>query len=76
MCIYYSCRHCHTEFGKIDREYYQVIHLALSQLSEEDKREMLMYHVDGNIYVKVICEHCQSTLEENPHYHECHTFLQ
>jgi hypothetical protein len=64
------------EFGTIDREYYHVIHLALNQLSAEEKREMLTYHSDGTIYVKAICEHCQEILEENPHYHECCTFLQ
>ncbi|WP_028400970.1 anti-sigma-F factor Fin family protein [Ectobacillus panaciterrae] len=74
MNTHYYCRHCGNHIGSIERE--EIYNVVLGHLTEQEKQDMLHYDENGNIYVKAICEDCQHTLENHPHYHEYESFIQ
>lgn len=69
MAIYYYCRHCNVQVGKIEETLVSATQLGFDHLTAEEKKEMIDYDSDGNVYVKVICEDCQEALERNPLLH-------
>lgn len=76
MAIIYKCAHCHQKIGKLENQVMDTAMLGFDQLTEKEKREMIQYRDDGNIYVQTICESCEQTLGEHPEYHELDFFIQ
>lgn len=76
MSYVYICRHCGHVIGKLKQEIYNVSKLGFDQLSDKDKHDMICYQSNGEIHIKSICENCQETLGNNPHYHELDFFIQ
>ncbi|MFX3624203.1 MAG: anti-sigma-F factor Fin [Ectobacillus sp.] len=74
MNTHYYCRHCGSKVGFVKQE--QAYNTVLGQLTEQEKIEMTHFDENGNLYVKTICESCEQTLEQNPHYHEYDVFIQ
>lgn len=71
---HYYCRHCGYRIGSITAE--KVYGFVLSQLTEQERLEMIHFDENGNIYIKTICESCQKTLASYPEYYEYEMFLQ
>ncbi len=75
MGIQYYCRHCGDKLGEVGFEHYGRIQATLVELTEEE-RLFFLYKDNKVVNVITICESCQNTLEENPHYYQYDTFLQ
>mgnify|MGYP001947979420 CR=1 FL=1 len=76
LSIIYKCRHCDHVIGKLEQKIIDTQLLGLQMLSTEEKKQMVRYEDNGDIYIQSICENCEETLENNPHYHELDFFLQ
>ncbi|RKQ33030.1 anti-sigma-F factor Fin family protein [Oceanobacillus halophilus] len=76
MSIVYNCRHCGNEIGKLENQIIDTSMLGFDHLSMEEKKEMIQYQSNGDIHVKTICESCEETLGQHPHYHELDFFIQ
>lgn len=76
MSIIYKCRHCGLEIGKLDRQMIHESMLGWNQLSARDKKEMINYQKNGDVHIKTICESCEASLGQHPHYHELDFFIQ
>jgi hypothetical protein len=76
MSVIYSCRHCGQKIGEVDHEFIDTSMLGFDDLTAEEKREMVRYDQNGDIYVAAICDECYETLSEHPQYHELDYFIQ
>lgn len=75
MGIRYQCKHCGTNMGEVGFEHYGTIQKGLQNLTEQERDESVT-HSKGNLDIQVICDDCQETVEENPHYFEYGHFIQ
>ncbi|MCP3032121.1 anti-sigma-F factor Fin family protein [Halobacillus sp. A1] len=75
MNIHYICRHCQRQVGKLDRERVEISELGLECLTEDDHKEMVTYDREGNMNIRTICDSCERSLQQNPHYHELDFFI-
>ncbi|MDG5789984.1 anti-sigma-F factor Fin family protein [Evansella sp. AB-P1] len=75
MAIHYYCRHCSKSIGKLSDWEADDQMLGFNQLTDEDRKEMIECDSQGHIQVKVICEDCERTLQENPDYHAFESFI-
>ena len=66
MSITYTCRHCHAFQGRIESSGITESRLGFDSLTPEERRDIIAYDFNGNVTVKVICEHCREALEANP----------
>ncbi|WP_186575710.1 anti-sigma-F factor Fin family protein [Aquibacillus kalidii] len=76
MAIVYSCNHCGNQIGQLEQKVIDTQSLGWKELSSDERKEMIQYQNNGDIHIKAICEDCQETLENNPHYHELDYFIQ
>ncbi|WP_430789385.1 anti-sigma-F factor Fin [Virgibacillus flavescens] len=76
MSIVYSCRHCGNEVGRINQPVIDTETLGLDKLSTDDLKEMVLFKQNGDVQIKTICENCEASLGQNPHYHELDFFIQ
>lgn len=76
MSIVYTCRHCGNEVGRINQSVIDSETLGLDKLTADDVKEMVLFKQDGDVQIKTICENCEATLGQNPHYHELDFFIQ
>ncbi|MRH44990.1 DUF2757 family protein [Aquibacillus halophilus] len=76
MAVIYKCNHCGNIVGQLDQQVIDSTTLGWNELSNEDRKEMIEYQSNGDIHIKTICEDCQESLENNPHYHELDYFIQ
>ncbi|WP_226038371.1 anti-sigma-F factor Fin family protein [Aquibacillus saliphilus] len=76
MAVVYQCNHCGNVIGQLDQQVIDTSTLGFNELSNQDRKEMIEYQVNGDIKIKTICEDCQESLENNPHYHELDNFIQ
>ncbi len=76
MAIYYYCRHCQVQVGTIEQSIISASELGFDHLTGEERKEMIDYDGNGNVYVKVICEDCQEALERNPDLHQYENIIQ
>lgn len=70
MALYYICRHCGTEMGKLEQISIHTEHLGLHTLSDEERQEMIIYDSSGDIQIKAICEDCHESFKKNPTLHQ------
>lgn len=76
MAVYYSCKHCNVQIGKLDLHSVGSADLGLNQLTDQEREEYLSYDDQGHMYVKSICEDCFEMLRRNPDYHALDSFIQ
>ena len=69
MAIYYFCRHCGTEVGKLEQTAAPDM-LGFDKLTEQERQEMIQSDSFGNVHVKTICENCQESFTINPSNYE------
>ncbi|ADU28345.1 anti-sigma-F factor Fin family protein [Evansella cellulosilytica] len=75
MAIHYYCRHCSKNVGTLSDWQANDEQLGFNQLTNEEKQEMIECNSQGHLQVKVICEDCEKTLQENPDYHAQESFI-
>ena len=66
MRLEYICRYCHSWLGSIDRGNLSDQQLGFDQLTPEERADIITSNMNGIQQVRIICETCQQTLEENP----------
>lgn len=76
MAIVYTCRHCGNEIGKLEQKVMDTSILGFDQLTAKEKEEMITYEKNGDVQIQSICENCEETLGNHPHYHELDFFIQ
>ncbi|PAV28566.1 hypothetical protein CIL05_16665 [Virgibacillus profundi] len=76
MSIVYKCRHCGHVIGKLEQQVVDTSMLGLDQLTVKEKEEMIKYQNNGDVQIQAICENCEETLGQHPHYHELEFFIQ
>lgn len=77
MHLVYTCKHCHSFLGQLDRTRVDDRRLGLSTLSAEERADLVSYDLKEDVaYVKTICEFCQEALEANPELALLHSPLQ
>ncbi|HZG71302.1 MAG TPA: anti-sigma-F factor Fin family protein [Chondromyces sp.] len=70
MAVHYFCRHCGTNVGSLERSDVSAEQIGLHKLTEDERREMVQYHQNGDMEIKTICEDCHESLERYPDYHQ------
>lgn len=76
MAVIYTCRHCNQHVGKLEQKLVDTSLLGFDQLTNEEKKDMVHHKDNGDIQINTICESCEKTLGEHPHYHELDFFIQ
>ncbi|WP_077623906.1 anti-sigma-F factor Fin family protein [Sediminibacillus massiliensis] len=76
MSVVYRCNHCGVVVGQLDQQVLDTEKLGWNQLSQEERAEMINYQQNGDIHIKTICENCEDTFQQHPHYHELDFFIQ
>ena len=76
MAIYYSCKHCNVNIGKLDVPSVATADLGLDSLTVQEQAEYVSYDAQGHVHVKSICEDCYEMLRRNPDYHALDSFIQ
>lgn len=70
MAIKYQCRHCGIQLGTINNMSVDSERLGLSELTDEERMDIISYDTSGDIHIKTICEDCHESLERNPDYYQ------
>jgi Protein of unknown function (DUF2757). len=70
MRIFYECRHCGMNLGKLEGSHFSSEKLGFHKLTEDERAEMIRHEPSGDIKVKTICEDCFTALSMNPDYYE------
>lgn len=76
MSFIYVCRHCKHAIGEVGQRTFSTSRLGLDQLTSIEKKDMIHYHENGDVYIQSICENCEESLNSHPHYHELDFFIQ
>lgn len=66
MAINYICRHCRTFQGRIESNEISESQLGFDSLTPEERKDIIAYDFNGDVTVRVTCEHCREALEINP----------
>ena len=75
MPLRYKCRHCETELGQIPYDTVDTMkRLQLTEVGEID--EFIELDAKGDATVQCICEHCEDSLRQFPHYHSLKKWIQ
>ncbi|GAK04871.1 Fin protein [Geomicrobium sp. JCM 19037] len=69
MVVYYRCRQCLKEMGKVSSEKATHYNLGFDALTEEEQAEMISADQDGHVHVELLCEHCHQMTANNPDLH-------
>lgn len=75
MALHYDCRHCGTRIGSIEHPADSRL-LGLSFLSDEERKDMVVYEPSGDVRVASICEDCYEAFERNPELHQNNYIIQ
>ncbi len=77
MEVFYNCRHCGTEVGRIRGDVFHTDKLGFDTLSNEERSHFVSYDEPNQaINVSTICENCQEALEQNPDLHRLDNIIQ
>jgi hypothetical protein len=66
MSIRYVCKYCSAHVGEVERKVVSETELGFDQLTSAERTHILHYDTQGNMMVKVTCEHCQEVLDRHP----------
>lgn len=66
MAITYVCRHCRMLQGRIDSSVISEEKLGFNSLTPEEREDIIAYDLNGDVMVRVTCDHCKEALEANP----------
>lgn len=75
--IHYHCTYCEVEIGELPlRAAKKVLSLVKEVEDWESRDRFLTNKGDGELVVHCICEQCEKTLQQFPHYYALDTWLQ
>lgn len=74
--IHYLCRHCEIELGALPLSLAGQILPLITRLEDQEQEQLLTCERDGTFTVHTICEQCEQTLHQSPHYYELEKWLQ
>ncbi len=75
--IHYHCRHCEIELGTLPLKLAKKVLPFITKIEDEEEGErFLTYEEDGSLTVHTICEQCEQTLQQSPHYYVLEKWLQ
>jgi hypothetical protein len=66
MAVNYICRHCRMPLGRFEDAEVTEYRLGLHSLTPEERKRIIAYNSNGDVTVRVICEYCSQTLDDNP----------
>ncbi len=67
MDIVYYCKHCRSFLGTIDGTKTSFGSLGFSILTPDEREDIMEFDaVNQTIYVKTVCEFCETALREHP----------
>ena len=66
MAITYVCRHCRAFQGRIDSNHVSEARLGFDSLTPEERKDIIAYDFNGEVMVRVTCDHCREALEAHP----------
>ncbi|MGM1050369.1 Protein of unknown function [Paenibacillus uliginis N3/975] len=66
MAINYTCRHCRTFQGRIESSEISESQLGFDSLTPEERKDIIAYDFNGDVTVRVTCDHCREALETHP----------
>lgn len=69
MNVYYTCRHCGVDMGKLPIDTVILKQLGFEQLTNQEMQEMIVTDSYGDMHVSIVCNHCEAALESNPSLH-------
>lgn len=73
--VHYYCRHCEIELGMLPLKLAEESLSFIMKLDEEDGG-FITHEKDGTFTVHAICEQCEQTLLQSPHYYTLEKWLQ
>lgn len=78
MVVRYTCKHCEQTIGTMSKETLSRMKdsnaYILSGLTDEVLSQT--QNAEQITSIQVICEDCEQTLRDHPHYHELDYFIQ
>lgn len=75
MPLRYKCRHCQTEMGQLPLDAKETVKkLQLYEFGEID--DYIDFDSNGVPTVHCICEQCETSLKQFPHYYSLKKWLQ
>ncbi len=66
-----KCRHCQQTMGTIDDE--ERVYELIGQ--QPLALDIVQLNDDGEVFVQLVCEHCEEILTQNPNLFENDTFI-
>lgn len=76
MVIRYTCKHCQQTIGTMRRETLDRLKDRNADILSGLTDDVLFQHEALFTPIQVICEDCEQTLRDHPHYHELDHFIQ
>jgi len=70
-----QCRYCRKEMGRFEKEQLLKISSSYCHSFEEELSDFVNFFQSPNQVFYIVCEDCEMTLSEFPHYHEYKNFI-
>ena len=66
MAVNYICRHCKAPIGSVEESSITEQQLGFHFLTPEERSDIIAYDSNGDVTVKITCDHCNEALNLNP----------
>lgn len=66
MAIKYTCKYCRQNIGEIASDAVSEFQLGFHFLTPEERRDIISYNPNGDVMVRLVCDHCREALIANP----------
>ncbi|WP_158095003.1 anti-sigma-F factor Fin [Gottfriedia luciferensis] len=70
-----QCRYCRKHIGRFEKEQLLQISSSYCHSFEEELSDFVNFIQSPNQVFYIVCEDCEMTLSEFPHYHEYKNFI-
>lgn len=70
-----QCRYCNQVLGRIEKHQLLQISSSYCHSFEEELSDFVNLIQSNNQVIQIVCEDCEATLTEFPHYHEYKNFI-
>lgn len=69
------CRYCQKSMGRFEKEQLLQISSHYCHSFEAELSDFVEFIQSPNQVINIVCEDCEATLSEYPHYHEYKNFI-
>lgn len=70
-----QCRYCNTVIGRLEKHHLLQITSYYCHSFEAELSDFVKFIQSPNQVFQIVCEDCEMTLSEYPHYHEYKNFI-